>query len=1044
MKFFLLLLIASLFAILSSAQIGTNTPWTFIQGDSVLPLKAEYGIKGLPSEKNSPGPISEFATWKDKAGNFWLFGGSGIGYRNDLWKYIPATKQWAWMNGEAIVAEGGTYGTKGTPDPKNRPGARIQAISWSDNAGNLWLFGGNGYTENYNGGYLSDLWKYNISTNQWTWVNGDNTNNVVPVHGSRGIASVNNNPGGRETSVSFTDTAGNFWLLGGLIRTQSGYGAGNDLWKYNISSNLWTWVKGDSVLNAKGTYGIKGIAESANTPKAKSDSYGWTDANGKFWLFGGNRDNDLWKYDPAVNKWAWVNGDSTANNPDIYGTQNVSSPQNKPGGRHSAATWIDKAGNMWFYGGSSFNNPVYRTYDKNDLWKYNPTINEWTWVKGDTGRFAKNVYGSKGVPAAQNTPGARTTHGWIDSSGKLWLYGGEGIIAGRNYFLNDMWQFDPAINQWTWTKGDTIRSIPPAKYATRGTEDKANKPGPRNLSATWTDNTGKLWLFGGDPSGGGYDNLNDLWKYNTATGNWTWVNGDSILRPKGRYGVQGVEDPDNKPPGRNAAFSWKDASGKLWLFGGTNKDLIFSRYLNDLWSYDIKSGNWKWVNGDSTRFGSPVYGTQGVPASANMPAPRAGGSNWIDKAGNLWLFGGFDNISRNVTQFYKDLWKYNPVTNEWTWVNGNNTVSNRGVYGVQGIAAPSNKPGGRDFAASWTDSSGNFWLFGGYGYATGFDGFLNDLWKYDVSTNLWTWMKGNDTTNTAGVYGLMGIPASANMPGARWGSNSWTDSYGNLWLFGGGFLNDLWKYNIATNQWVWIKGDSTAKQYGVYGMGDLNKPGARRFSSSWKDAADNFWLYGGNGFAQNGETVLNDLWKLGSNTLIPTTLLNIYAELIQKSVEVKWQTQNERNLDRFIIERSSDGINFTAIGNQPLSQIIATTKSYSFIDLKPMPGKNFYRIVMVDVDKLNIYSKVVEVEIYNKRLQVFPNPANEVIHVRFTPLNEAAVLLISDGIGRKLKTRMIDANASSTTIDIKNFPKGNYLLQLITKEKTESIKFLKQ
>ncbi len=38
--------------------------------------------------------------------------------------------------------QAGIYGTKGTPDPANIPGARTGATSWTDNDGKFWLFGG--------------------------------------------------------------------------------------------------------------------------------------------------------------------------------------------------------------------------------------------------------------------------------------------------------------------------------------------------------------------------------------------------------------------------------------------------------------------------------------------------------------------------------------------------------------------------------------------------------------------------------------------------------------------------------------------------------------------------------------------------------------------------------------------------------------------------------------------------------------------------------------------------------------------------------------
>lgn len=132
-----------------------------------------------------------------------------------------------------------------------------------------------------------------------------------------------------------------------------------------------------------------------------------------------------------------------------------------------------------------------------------------------------------------------------------------------------------------------------------------------------------------------------------------------------------------------------------------------------------------------------------------------------------------------------------------------------GVYGTVGAASSTIYPGGRNQAASWTDSNGILWLFGGQGFdSAGNQGDLNDLWEFVPSSQEWTWMGGSSTvpaakTGQTGTYGTLGIPAIANQPGGRWGAISWADPGGNLWLFGGsGFdsqgvydsLNDLWVY----------------------------------------------------------------------------------------------------------------------------------------------------------------------------------------------------------------------------------------------------------
>jgi len=77
----------------------------------------------------------------------------------------------------------------------------------------------------------------------------------------------------------------------------------------------------------------------------------------------------------------------------------------------------------------------------------------------------------------------------------------------------------------------------------------------------------------------------------------------------------------------------------------------------------------------------------------------------------------------------------------------------------------------------------------------------------------WTWISGSDSTDQPGIYGNLGTPAVTNTPGSRYIPLSWTDSDGNLWLFGGrsyvgnesnngnDYLNDLWEYSPATNEW---------------------------------------------------------------------------------------------------------------------------------------------------------------------------------------------------------------------------------------------------
>jgi len=100
-------------------------------------------------------------------------------------------------------------------------------------------------------------------------------------------------------------------------------------------------------------------------------------------------------------------------------------------------------------------------------------------------------------------------------------------------------------------------------------------------------------LFGGlgyDGSGI-YGNLNDLWKYNPSSGEWTWMGGSSSGGQQGSYGTKGSAAASNVPGARDGAASWVGPDGNLWLFGGLGNDGsgIYG-HLNDLWRLDSDPG----------------------------------------------------------------------------------------------------------------------------------------------------------------------------------------------------------------------------------------------------------------------------------------------------------------------------------------------------------------------------------------------------------------------------------------------------------------------
>jgi len=250
----------------------------------------------------------------------------------------------------------------------------------------------------------------------------------------------------------------------------------------------------------------------------------------------------------------------------------------------------------------------------------------------------------------------------------------------------------------------------------------------------------------------------------------------------------GVYSDTNTPEiigGRSHAVSWIGPDGKMWLFGGIGYGLTTSGgALNDLWVYNPQNDSWKWMPGNSTPLHQGVYGTKGIPNASNVPCTRYGAMSW-SYSDCLYLFGGWASAYAPLIGMLNDLWRYNLTTGLWTWISGSNSPYDNGTYGIQGIPSSSNIPSSRENGASWNHNE-MLYLFGGYGNGStsGEYGRLNDLWTYNITSNEWTWISGSSSINQSGVYGTIGDYNPNNIPSSRTDPVSWIINE-SLYLFGG-------------------------------------------------------------------------------------------------------------------------------------------------------------------------------------------------------------------------------------------------------------------
>lgn len=413
---------------------------------------------------------------------------------------------------------------------------------------------------------------------QWTWVAGSDAPGGAPVYGPSGSFDPSVTPGAVYAPGQCLDSLGRLWLFNGKL----GQGS-NDLWCFDPALAQWAWISGGQGANSAGSYGTKGVPAPTNLPKARGYAPAmWCDALGDIWLFGGggatNEMNDLWRYRPADGLWTWMHGDSTLGATGVYGTQGVADPANTPGRRYeNSATWRANDGTLWLYGGETM--PVFQAY--NDVWRFDPATGMWTWMHGAAGFYGTTNYGTLNVASPANSPGRRGVWTrWTDADGKFWLFGG--MIHGANLPRNDLWMFDPDSVQWTWKGGTTLDSDL-GQYGSPCVPSTSNiPPALFEAAAVWQDGHGRFLFQGGSYRNGLNATLNreDIWRYDPALGEWTWLWGSGVVNPPAVHGTLGVPSPLNTPGGRMGAVAVPSGDSLVYLYGGFDSG---GQSRSDLW-----------------------------------------------------------------------------------------------------------------------------------------------------------------------------------------------------------------------------------------------------------------------------------------------------------------------------------------------------------------------------------------------------------------------------------------------------------------------------
>lgn len=185
-----------------------------------------------------------------------------------------------------------------------------------------------------------------------------------------------------------------------------------------------------------------------------------------------------------------------------------------------------------------------------------------------------------------------------------------------------------------------------------------------------------------------------------------------------------------------------------------------------------------------------------------------------------------------------------------------------------------------------------------------------------------------------------------------------------------------------------------------------------------------------------------------NNIILPVTFSAFTVKAEGCKALLEWQTGMEQNNSHFVVERSSNGNEFTAIGRVGAVGNSNSLNTYRFTDEAPVSGINYYRITQVDFDGKHSSTDIKAIRIQCNgnavAIKAYPNPATSQVNIQSGKAVAQVNVVASNG--QTVMKYVPSQNQGGTfSLNIQRVQKGIYLLQVVNKDGTvDVIKLLKQ
>ena len=156
---------------------------------------------------------------------------------------------------------------------------------------------------------------------------------------------------------------------------------------------------------------------------------------------------------------------------------------------------------------------------------------------------------------------------------------------------------------------------------------------------------------------------------------------------------------------------------------------------------------------------------------------------------------------------------------------------------------------------------------------------------------------------------------------------------------------------------------------------------------------------------------------------LPVVLTSFNADDEGLSTKLIWNVTEENAFASYVIEKSTDGRSFNAIGT-----VKATNqKAYSFTDGATSDNNSYYRLKMVDIDGAFKYSYIVSIKSkLNANISLSPNPVKNNLMIQHPKVITEGHIQVISANGQLLKDVKLATNAVISNVDMSGFTSGLY------------------